>query len=56
MPTVRENVSVRKKPWMWRIVGIYALLLILSSWIRTMNRPAPFSPDLKTLEVKAVAG
>jgi pimeloyl-ACP methyl ester carboxylesterase/membrane protein DedA with SNARE-associated domain len=56
MPTVNESVPTRKKRWIGAMMGIYALLLILSYGIRTQNGRKPLPYEVKTLEVAAVAG
>jgi len=41
---------------MWKAVGIYALMLIVSYWIGAKNRPVPLPEDVKAVEVEAVTG
>ena len=51
-----KKILVRRKAWIWGAVGIYALLLLFSYWIRTRKKPVSFPADLKFAEIKAVAG
>ena len=54
MATTKNEVPKRR--WVWKALAIYALLLILSHWIRVRDKPVPVPEDIKNVEVAAVEG
>jgi hypothetical protein len=56
MLTVRRRDLVSRRHSIGKTVGISALLLIFTYWIRARNSPSPLPQAVKSVEVAAVAG